>query len=195
MKKKAHPNPPPDETTSGSETPTVAGPGAEPTAKPGEETPDYQALGEELKDKLLRQHAEFDNYRKRTQREFTAIREQAKAATVEEFLTVYDHFGMALAHADEQSSMLRQGMDMILVEFRRTFESLGVEEMAPVGQPFNPNLHEAIAQEPSETVPEGHVLRQWKAGFRIGEKLLRPAAVIVSAGPANPKPASDTSEN
>ncbi|MDX9979098.1 MAG: nucleotide exchange factor GrpE [Lentisphaeria bacterium] len=194
MKKKANPNPPAEEATNGSSQPPAAEPEAAATAEPGDTAPDYPALCEELKDKLLRHHAEFDNYRKRTQREFAAIREQAKAATIEEFLTVYDHFGMALAHADEQSSMLRQGMDMILAEFRRTFENLGVEEMAVVGQPFDPNLHEAVAQEPSETVSEGHVLRQWKAGFRIGDKLLRPAAVIVSAGPA-PKPANQTSEN
>jgi molecular chaperone GrpE len=91
--------------------------------------------------------------------------------------------------------MLRQGMEMILAEFRRTFENLGVEEMAPVGQPFDPNLHEAIAQEPSEEIPEGHVLRQWKAGFHIGDRLLRPAAVVVSAGPANQKTASATNDN
>ncbi len=194
MKKKANPNPPAEETTNGSHTPAAEEPEAAPVAEPGEEAPDYQALCEELKDKLLRQHAEFDNYRKRTQREFAAVREQAKAATVEEFLSVYDHFGMALAHADEQSTMLRQGMDMILAEFRRTFESLGVEEMAVEGRAFDPNLHEAIAQQPSETVAEGHVLRQWKAGFRIGDKLLRPAAVIVSTGPT-PKPATETSEN
>jgi molecular chaperone GrpE len=147
--------------------------------------PDFQSLYEESRDKLLRHHAEFENYRKRTQREFADVRERTKAATVEEFLTVYDHFGMALEHADDNCSVLRQGMEMILVEFKRTFETLGVEEMDPVGKPFDPNQHEAIAQEPSDTVPEGHVLRQWKSGFRLGDRLLRAAAVIVSSGPAD----------
>jgi molecular chaperone GrpE len=150
-----------------------------------ETAPDYQALYEETKDKLLRHHAEFDNFRRRTQREFAALREQTKAVTVEEFLTVYDHFGMALAHTTGDGSVLRQGMEMILTEFRRTFENLGVEEMATVGEPFDPTLHEAIAQEASDEVPEGHVLRQWKSGFRMGERLLRPAAVVVSSGAAD----------
>lgn len=187
------PQPPPAETEPEVEETNPAQQGRE----TDDEAPaDYQALCGELKDKLLRHHAEFENYRKRTQREFTAIREHAKAATVEEFLTVYDHFRMALAHADEgEASLLRQGMEMILVEFRRAFESLGVEELSPVGQPFDPNLHEAIAQESSDEVAEGHVLRQWKAGFRMGERLIRPAAVVVSAGPANTETASETSEN
>lgn len=188
MKKKATPNetPLPEEQ----HEPEVAVP-VEPEAEAVEASPaseaagpDFPAICEELKDKLLRQQAEFDNYRKRTQREFAAIRTQTKAATVEEFLTVYDHFSMALTHANEDCSALRQGMEMILAEFRRTFESLGVEEMATVGHPFDPNEHEAIAQEPSDEVPEGHVVRQWKSGFRIGDRLLRPAAVVVSAGPA-----------
>jgi molecular chaperone GrpE len=138
--------------------------------------PDFQTLYEETKGKLLRHYAEFEN---------ASVREATKAATVEEFLTVYDHFGMALEHADGNGSVLRQGMEMILAEFRRTFEALGVEEMDPAGKPFDPSLHEAIAQEPSDTVPEGHVLRQWKSGFRLGDKLLRAAAVVVSSGPAD----------
>lgn len=156
-----------------------------------EEAPDYQALYEESKEKILRQYAEFENYRKRSQREFGAIRSQTKAGTIEEFLPIYDHFGMALSHSDQDDSVLRQGMEMILAEFRRTFENLGVEELDAVGKPFDPDLHEAMAQEPSEDVPEGHVIRQWKAGFLMGEKLLRPATVVVSAGPQTEEAAKD----
>jgi molecular chaperone GrpE len=155
---------------------------------------DFEALFNECREKLLRHHAEFENYRKRTQREFAVVREQTKAATVEEFLTVYDHFGMALAHADEDNSVLRQGMEMILTEFKRTFEALGVEEMDPAGKPFDPNLHEAIAQEASDEVPEGHVVRQWKSGFCMGDRLLRAAAVIVSSGPAGAEEKETESE-
>jgi len=150
----------------------------------GEETPDYRALYEESREKALRRHAEFENYRKRTQREYGVVRAQTKASTIEEFLTIYDHFGMALSHGGEDSSVLREGMEMIFAEFRRTFETLGVEELDTLGQPFDPAVHEALAQEASADVPEGHVLRQWKAGFRMGDKLLRPATVVVSAGPA-----------
>ena len=78
-------------------------------------------------------------------------------------------------------------MDMILNEFSRTFESLGVERVNAEGRPFDPNEHEAMAQEPSDEIPEGHVLRQWKCGYRMGERLLRPATVVVSSGPAEEK--------
>lgn len=198
MKKKATPNNPsaPDELPEVDTPIPVVEPeveAAETTPENEAPTPDVQAICEELKDRLLRQHAEFENYRKRTQREFAAIRTQAKAATVEEFLPVYDHFGMALAHANDDGSVLHQGMEMILAEFKRTFENLGVEEMVTVGQPFDPNQHEAIAQEPSDEIPEGHILRQWKSGFRLGDKLLRPAGVVVSAGKAGAD--EETSEN
>lgn len=158
------------------------------------ETPDQDAatpvedpkkLLDEARDRILRSKAEFDNYRKRTQREFAEIREHVKLLTVQEFLTVLDHFRMAMDHAgqSEDVATLKQGMAMILAEFQRTFEHLGVSEVKSVGEPFDPTLHEAIAQEPSEDVPEGRVVREWKPGFVLGDKLIRPATVIVSAGP------------
>lgn len=153
---------------------------------------DPQKLLDEARDKYLRSKAEFDNYRKRTQREFAEIREYVKLLTVQEFLTVLDHFRMAMDHADQSEDVatLKQGMEMILAEFERTFENLGVSEVKSVGEPFDPTLHEAIAQEPSEDMPEGHIVRQWKPGFSLGEKLIRPAAVIVSAG----SPAADAED-
>jgi len=153
---------------------------------------DPQKLLDAARDKYLRSKAEFDNYRKRTQREFAEIREHVKLLTVQEFLTVLDHFQMAMDHADQSEDVatLKQGIEMILAEFQRTFENLGVAEVKSVGESFDPTLHEAIAQEPSEEIPEGHVVRQWKPGFTLGEKLIRPASVIVSAGP----PATDTGD-
>jgi len=140
----------------------------------------------EANDRYLRAKAELENYRKRVQREFAEIREYSKHSVIEEFLPVFDHFQMAMGHVGENADLatLKQGMDMILGEFRRTLENLGVEPIDAVAQPFDPNQHEAIAQEASEQVPEGHVLRQWKCGYRIGERLLRPATVVVSSGPA-----------
>ena len=190
MTKKAKKTPTPAEQEPGkAEDLPAAEDGTEPEVleetadQEGEEAPDYRALYEEAREKALRRHAEFENYRKRTQREYGVVRAQTKASTIEEFLTVYDHFGMALSHSGEDPSVLREGMEMIFAEFRRTFETLGVEELDTLGQPFDPAVHEALAQEASADVPEGHVLRQWKAGFRMGDKLLRPATVVVSAGP------------
>lgn len=161
--------------------------------EPVEEEPNYMELWQEAGDKLLRTKAEFDNYRKRVQREFAEIREQTKMLTIHEFLTVYDHFQMALAHLDGASDVnsMKQGMELIRDEFGRTLQNLGVEQITAVGQAFDPEAHEAVAQEPSEDVPEGHVVRQWKAGFRLGDRLLRPATVVVSAGAGAEPEAAD----
>ncbi len=145
---------------------------------------ELKALCAELNDKLLRTRAEFENYRKRVQREFAEIRSQTKISTVQEFLPVYDHFQMALEHASQSDDVgaLRQGIELIQNEFSRTLETLGIVPLQAVGEPFNPEEHEAMAQEPSAEVPEGRVTRQWKVGFKAGERLVRPASVIVSSG-------------
>ncbi|MFO7820796.1 MAG: nucleotide exchange factor GrpE [Lentisphaeria bacterium] len=139
----------------------------------------------DAEDKFVRSRAELENYRKRAQRETAEMREYSKVNTVEQFLPVFDHFQMAMMHVGENSDFetLKQGMDMILAEFRRTFDALGVEEVEAEGEKFDPNVHEAMSQEPSDEVPAGHVIRQWKCGYRMGERLLRPATVVVSCGP------------
>lgn len=139
----------------------------------------------EAEDKFVRSRADLENYRKRAQRETAEARQAAKVGTVEQFLPVFDHFQMAMHHVGENSDFetLKQGMDMILNEFSRTFETLGVKQIDATGQKFDPNIHEAMAQEPSSEIPAGQVLRQWKCGYRLGERLLRPATVVVSSGP------------
>lgn len=157
----------------------------------------------EANEKYIRYRAEMENYRKRMQREAGDLREYAKAATVEEFLTVYDHFQMAMSHIDQASDLdtIKQGMWMILDEFRKTFENLGVKQIDAAGETFDPNKHDAVAEEPSESVSAGKVVRQWKCGYQLGDRLLRPASVIVSRGPekkedkgegAEQKPESDS---
>ena len=91
---------------------------------------------------------------------------------------------MALEHAGQTPDfqVLKQGMDMILAEFKKTLDNLGLKEIPAVGQPFNPHLHEAVKTEPSETVPEGVIISQWKAGYKIGEQLVRPTMAVVSSG-------------
>ena len=138
----------------------------------------------EAEDRLLRARADFDNYRKRTAKEFAEVRERAKIGTINDFLPVYDLFQMALGHAEQTPDfqVLKQGMDMILAEFKKTLDSLGLKEIPAVGQPFNPHLHEAVKTEPSDTVPEGVIIAQWKAGYKIGEQLVRPTMAVVSSG-------------
>jgi len=155
------------------------------------EAVDFEKQAAEALDRYIRAKAEMENYRKRVQRDFGEIRTNTKLMTASEFLTVFDHFQMAMAHAEQNADFatLKQGMDMILAEFKKAFENLGIAQVDAVGKEFDPNEHEAVAQEHNDDVPEGQVLRQWKSGYRMGERLIRPATVVVSSGP---QPAGDT---
>ncbi len=149
---------------------------------------DYVKKAAELEDKYLRCRAEFDNYRKRMAREFSEVRDQTRRMTVTDFLTVHDYFAMGMASIDTAPNLdiLKQGMTMIWAEFQKVLDGLGVKEVESVGKPFDAKIHEAMSQEASDTVPEGIVLREYKKAFMLGDKLLRPAVVIVSSDPAKP---------
>lgn len=148
--------------------------------------PTLEELLAEETDKLLRLRADFDNYRKRMARETDEIRERSKIIVVSDFLPVYDFFRMAMDHAahTDDINALKQGMQMIMNEFSRAFEELGVKEIEAVGKAFDPKLHDAVKSEASEEVPEGIVISQWKAGYKLGDRLIRPSSVVVSSGPA-----------
>ena len=165
--------------------PQEENPAAAPDPAPEEEMEELRRDLQEANDRFARARAEIDNYRKRTQREFADIRTATKAGTIEEFLTVLDHFQMAMNHAENSgdTATLKQGMDMILKEFQRAFQNLGVEQIPAEGQHFDPALHHAVAEEPNEEAPAGTVVREWKPGYRLGERLIRPASVVVSKGP------------
>jgi len=141
---------------------------------------------EDQRDRNLRLRADFDNLRKRSVRDAADARAMSKITTIETFLPVFDHFGMALdmINTADNVAMIQQGMNMIGTEFERGFQSLGVERLKSVGERFDPNLHEAVATEASDTVPEDHILREFKAGYRLGDRLLRASMVVVSSGPA-----------
>lgn len=156
-------------------------------------------------DRYLRARADFENYRKRMAREFTEVRDNAQQQTLAEFLGIYDFILLAVEHAETASDMdaIRQGLKMIFAEFERTFANLGVKLIETLNQDFDPNLHEAISQEASPDIPEGQIIRQWKPGFTLGNRLLRPASVVVSSGktaaeeptePTEPDSSADSSE-
>ena len=128
--------------------------------------------------------ADMENLRKRCMKDMESTRYNTMADTITPFLQVFDHFGMAVK-ASEQSDnlkMLLDGMKMIRSEFDRAFQELGVVCIDAVGQDFDPNVHEAVSQEASETVPAGKVIRQWNCGYKTGSRLLKPAMVVVSSG-------------
>jgi len=164
---------------------------AEVQEEPPKPTP--EELIAELNDKYLRLRADFDNYRKRMAREADETRERSKIIVVTDFLPVYDFFMMAMQHSEKTDDIaaLKQGMNMILNEFKKAFDGLGVKEINAVGKEFDPKFHEAMKTENSDDVPEGTVIAQWKAGYIIGDRLIRPATVVVSAGPAKKEEAAE----
>ncbi|MBR6471529.1 MAG: nucleotide exchange factor GrpE [Victivallales bacterium] len=151
----------------------------------------------EMKGNYLRALAENENYRKRMARELQDTREQSRIKTIGEMVGVYDLLQMAVDHAAKATDVtaLRQGLEMSFGEFKRILKGMGVEVLDAMGKPFDPAIHEALSTLNSDEVPEGVVLQQWKPGFKVGEKLLRPATVVVSKGPANPPSAAEEAES
>ncbi|MBR5681388.1 MAG: nucleotide exchange factor GrpE [Clostridia bacterium] len=130
--------------------------------------------------------ADMDNQRKRTAKEMENVRYNTTQDTVFPFLQVFDHFSMAVAAAEKSSSFesMLQGMEIIQKEFDKAFSDLDITVIDASVKPLDPAVHEAVAEEHSDTVPAGTVLRQWSRGYRCGTRLLKPAMVVVSSGPA-----------
>ena len=143
----------------------------------------------ELQAKYLYLQAEYQNYRKRVAKDVADARSFAYADALGPFMTVFDFLAMADTAAVQSDNVesIRQGLKMIIAEFNKAFDTLGVTAIDAVGKPFDPALHEAVAHEPSDSVPEGVVVKQWSSGFKMGEKLLRPARVVVSDGAPKPE--------
>ena len=153
-----------------------------------EPDPLNQALMEaaQWKDVAHRAAAELDNFRKRTARDLQETVKYANAGLLESLLPVLDNFdyGMAAAKAESEGSNLYVGLSMVLRQVQDFLKDNGVEEISAVGMPFDPNLHEAVSQQPTDTVAEGAVISQTRRGYKLRDRLLRPASVIVSSGPA-----------
>lgn len=141
----------------------------------------------ELEDKRIRLIAEMDNQRKRAAKDMEALRYSVMTDTLHPFFQVFDHFAMAVAATESSNNLkaLLDGMKMIQTEFDRAFSDLGIERIDAVGKEFDPNTQEAVSQEPSDTVPAGKVIRQWCYGYKLRDRLLKPASVVVSSGPAD----------
>jgi molecular chaperone GrpE len=156
---------------------------------PVEVTPEQRIanLEEELAgahDRNLRLQAEYQNYRKRVSKDISTARYIAMTDAIMPFLQVLDYLNMAMAAAETSDNLdaIRHGLKMIMGEYQKAMDELGVEKVNALGEKFNPELHEALANEASEDIPEGNVIKQWSCGYRLGERLLRPAKVVVSSG-------------
>lgn len=149
--------------------------------QPPVEQPDEAAV---FKDQLLRLKADFENFRKRTARERSDIYKRANEELLEELLPVIDHMDLALLAAkpeDEQNAFV-QGFRMIQGQLCDALSKFGLETIKTKDAAFDPNVHEAIAHLPSETVAENFVMEQTRRGYMLGGRLLRAAQVVVSSG-------------
>jgi molecular chaperone GrpE len=146
---------------------------------------------DELRDQMLRARADFDNYRKRMMREQENARAQAAKALLGDLLPVLDHLEMAVAHGDDDSGGLREGVQMTAKQLNDVLAKHGCVPIESTGAVFNPELHEAMMQSSSDEMPEGYVVSEFQRGYRLGDIVLRHARVIVSTGPESAEAPSE----
>ena len=145
------------------------------------ELAEAKAKSAEYYDQLLRLQADFDNYRKRTQKEKTELVKYASEQLVGELLPVLDNFERATSSAQTSDmAAFAQGVEMILRQLQTTLSKVGLKAMESVGQPFDPNLHEAVLRIDSDEHPENTVVEELQKGYFLKEKVLRPSMVKVS---------------
>ncbi|HEY7856495.1 MAG TPA: nucleotide exchange factor GrpE [Terriglobales bacterium] len=137
-----------------------------------------------LRDKWIRTAAEADNFRKRSQRELQEARVFATGEAVRPFLVVLDGFERALHHTNGKkpdAGEVRKGLELLHRQLQDAAREVGLEPVEALGQPFDPHVHEAIEMVPTDEAPEGHVVEELQRGYRLRERLIRPAMVKVAA--------------
>lgn len=152
-----------------------------------------QAEVEKWKDLAYRSQAELDNFRKRAAREAQDTRAYANADILRALLPILDNFEMGLdaARAESEKSVIFIGMSMVHRQIQDFLRDFGVQEVEAQDKPFDPNVHDAVSQEPSGTVAEGTILKVTRRGFRLRDRLLRAASVVVSSGQPGNEPATE----
>ncbi len=147
---------------------------AEPTAE--------EKLTEELAaehDRLLRVMAEYDNFRKRSQKEKEQAYGDTKASTIGEFLPVYDNFMRAMSAEATDLDSFKKGIEMIFNQYGETLKKLGVEAFGEKGEAFDPNIHSAVMHGEDENLPENSISDVFSTGYKMGDRVIRPAVVKV----------------
>ncbi|MFM2083174.1 MAG: nucleotide exchange factor GrpE [Verrucomicrobiota bacterium] len=136
----------------------------------------------------VRAVADLDNFKKRAARERSDAILYANQSLLQKLLPVLDNFEMAQAAAasttDASAQSLQSGVAMILTQLKTALAEAGLEEIEAQGKPFDPNFHEAISEQESTAVPDHHVLQQLRRGYKLRDRLLRPATVIVAKAPS-----------
>ena len=175
----------PTETASAAET--TAPPEAPLTPQQIEELKQKAAKADEHWDRLLRTTADLENFKKRAARERQEAIKFANASLLEKLIPALDNFDMALAAANNAEThameSLKTGIAMIYNQLKAALADTGLEEIDATNQPFDPNLHEAVSHQESADVPEGQVLQQLRKGYKLRERLIRPATVVVARKP------------
>ena len=154
------------------------------TEQADDDTEGLQADLDRFRDLALRSQADFENYKKRSAREKEEAIKYANSSLLEKLIAIVDNFelGLEAARAEGEKSPVFSGMSMVLKQLMDFLADSGLQPIDATGQKFDPNLHEAIAHEPSEEFPEGVVVRQTRRGYRLKDRLLRPSSVVVSSG-------------
>ena len=158
-----------------------------PTATPEERIAALQAERDETKDRMLRIAADFENWKKRARKEQTDSESRIREAVLKDMLEVVDNLERATSAYVENGSVdgaaVLKGVNLVLRLFQSKLERYGVKPFDAKGQPFDPHMHEAISQVPTAEVAPGTVANEMQKGYRIGDKLLRPAIVAVAVAP------------
>ena len=145
------------------------------------------AKADENWDKYIRTVADFDNYKKRAARERSDAVKYANESLLEGLLPIVDNFEAALNAANNTAAgnvdSLKMGVNMIHSQLKNFLTENGIEEVDAAGKPFDPNLHEAVSQQETTQVPEGQVVQQMRKGYKLRDRLLRPAMVVVAKKP------------
>lgn len=155
------------------------------TAKLAEDFAKAQAELLKTKEAYLRAVAEFDNYRRRCNEEKPKLANYAKGDLAKDIFPILDNFKLGLdaaakQHPDDKSFV--EGFAMIAAQLKNALAQHNIVEIDPAGQAFDPNEHESLTSQPSDDVPEDHVLFVHRVGYKIGDRLLRPASVVISSG-------------
>jgi molecular chaperone GrpE len=158
------------------------------TAEQLEELKQRAAKADDHWGRLVQTTADFDNYKKRATREKQEAIKFANEGLLQKLVPVLDTFDMALAAAqngqNEAVQSLKTGIGMVHQQLKTALIDAGLEEVDAAGKPFDPNLHEAVSQKETTEVPEGQVVQQLRKGYKLRDRLLRPATVIVAKHPA-----------
>ena len=142
---------------------------------------ELETKNKELLDRILRLSAEWDNYRKRNEKERNEIGDFVRIKTIIDFLPVYEDLQRALEHSGGQETLgsIREGVGIIATKFQKVLADFGLDKIKTVGEPFNPNFHEALL---SGDGPKDIILQELESGYRLGDKVVKVAKVIVGKG-------------